>query len=77
MARLRRAEIQRGVSKMTSQPEPFHVLAHLAAEGARRYGDDPRSIQRFVDGEIARMPAMERERVLNALSMATEAPHRT
>ncbi|WP_156419531.1 hypothetical protein [Aureimonas sp. AU12] len=49
-----------GLSNLTDCHDPLETIAVLAAEGVRRFGDNPRAITTFIEGEIGSMPIEKR-----------------
>ena len=49
-------------------------MAALAAEGARRFGDDPKRIAAYIDAEIAKLPEHERTEMQQSIQMIVEDP---
>jgi hypothetical protein len=57
---------------MTDLADPIETIVALSVEGARRYGDDPRAIADFIEGEISRRSEAERRRLRQGLALLTE-----
>ncbi|MBB3593954.1 hypothetical protein FHX08_004357 [Rhizobium sp. BK529] len=57
---------------MTDPVDPMTTFVALCAEGARRFGDDPRAIANFVENEIARLSQTERRQLKEQLTLLTD-----
>ncbi len=57
---------------MTDPANPMATIIALCAEGARRFGDDPRAIADFVEHEIALMSETEQRRLKEQLTLLTD-----
>ena len=59
---------------MTDPMKAVRDMATLAAEGALRFGDDPKAIAAFIEAEIAKLPAAERTALQQGLQMIAHDP---
>ena len=60
--------------------DPMRALEHmvnLAAEGARRFGDDPARITAYIQAEIAKLPEDARAEMERGMQMVVEDPNGT
>ncbi|MFC5758916.1 hypothetical protein [Rhizobium sp. GCM10022189] len=57
---------------MTDPADPMATIIALCAEGARRFGDDPRAIASFVEHEISLMSETERRQLKEQLTLLTD-----
>lgn len=57
---------------MTDPANPMATIIALCAEGARRFGDDPRAIASFVENEIARLSEREQRQLKEQLTLLTD-----
>jgi hypothetical protein len=57
---------------MTGLANPMATIIALCAEGARRFGDDPRAIASFVENEIARLSETEQRQLKEQLTLLTD-----
>lgn len=49
--------------------EPMDRLVALCAEGARKFGDDPKAITDFIEAEICRLPDPEQRKLRQTLAL--------
>lgn len=57
---------------MTDPVDPMATIIALCAEGARRFGDDPRAIASFIENEIARLSKTEQRQLKEQLTLLTD-----
>ena len=59
---------------MIDPTKAMRDIATLAAEGARRFGDDPKAIIAFIEAEIAKLSEDERKAIDQGLRLVAEGP---